>query len=492
MSIQRGIAAAILVALAYIIKLVWAGYTSPLAKLPGPWYSRYTNLVLRYHVLSGRRIFYVDKLHQRYGSVVRIAPYEAAISDTAGVTQIHKIGAGFLKSDFYTALTPTDTPGLFAMRDPHIHGARRKLFARAFSNNSLNSNWDTEVRQKATLAVQKIHQDASSSSQGADIFKWWTLMTTDVIAHLCFGESFNMLELGKQTPYIDAIQAALLGSILRSELPTVYSILRYMPFKRVRTIVTTDDVVYGYGGRAIQNMRNHNGNTMNLFGQMLAACEASEKVSLTDKDIREEAGNLIVAGSDTTAVTLTYLVWAVLKQPDLQTRLEDEIAQLSDELTPGELEAAPVLNSVIEETLRLYGAAPGALPRIVPKQGTTIGGYHIPGGVVVSTQAYTNHRDPSAFPDPNRFDGLRFLNKSSMSTYQKASFMPFGGGSRVCIGIHLAYIELRLATALFFRQCRGARISECMKDDMMEMDNRFLISPVGHCCYITLKRSAEV
>ena len=179
------------------VQVVWAGYTSPLAKLPGPWYSRYTNLVLRYQVLSGRRIFYVDKLHQQYGGVVRIAPNEAAVSDTGGVTQIHKIGGGFLKSDFYSVLVPTDTPGIFAMRDPHAHAARRRLFARAFSNSSLNSNWDVEVRQKVGLAVQKIRQDASGSSQGADIFKWWTLMTTDVIAHLCFGESFNMLELGK-------------------------------------------------------------------------------------------------------------------------------------------------------------------------------------------------------------------------------------------------------------------------------------------------------
>ncbi|RYO67069.1 putative sterigmatocystin biosynthesis P450 monooxygenase [Alternaria arborescens] len=487
MSLQRGIVIAVLVVLAYIAKVVWAGYTSPLAKLPGPWYSRYTNLILRYQVLSGRRIFYVDKLHQQYGGVVRIAPNEAAVSDTGGVTQIHKIGGGFLKSDFYSVLVPTDTPGIFAMRDPHVHAARRRLFARAFSNSSLNSNWDVEVRQKVGLAVQKIRQDASGSSQGADIFKWWTLMTTDVIAHLCFGESFNMLELGKQTPYIDAIQAALLGSVLRSELPIVYNILRLIPLKRIQTMVTTDDVVYGYGRRAIENMRNRNGNAMNLFGQMLAACENNEKVSLTDKDIREEAGNLIVAGSDTSAVTLTYLVWAVLKQPDLQTRLEDEIAHLSDELTKEELENAPLLNSVIEETLRLYGAAPGALPRTVPKQGTTIGGYHIPGGAVVSTQAYTNHRDPSAFADPLRFDGLRFLNKPTLSAHQKASYMPFGGGSRVCIGIHLAYIELRLAAALFFRQCRGAKISECMKDEMMEMDNRFLISPVGHQCYITLK-----
>ena len=56
----------------------------------------------------------------------------------------------------------------------------------------------------------------------------------------------------------------------------------------------------------------------------------------------------------------------------------------------------------------------------------------------------------------------------------------------MCLGIHLAYMELRLATALFFRQCRGAKLSACMQDEMMEMDNHFLIAPKGHCCYVTL------
>lgn len=151
-------------------------------------------------------------------------------------------------------------------------------------------------------------------------------------------------------------------------------------------------------------MRAGAGNLTNLFGQMLAASDSQEKATLlTDEDVRAEAGNLIVAGSDTTAVTLTYLVWAVLKQPDLQARLEEEVAGFSDSVDMSELEAAPLLNSVIEETLRLYGAAPGALPRIVPERGLSVNGWHVPAGVEVSTQAYTNHRDSAVWEDPFRY-----------------------------------------------------------------------------------------
>jgi len=178
-------------------KIVWTGLTGPLSKLPGPWYTKYTNLVLRYQTVSGKRIFYVDNLHQHYGGVVRISPNETAVSDIAGVSQIHKIGAGYLKSDFYSSLLPTDTPGIFPMRDPYAHAARRRLFARPFSNTSLSSNWDVEIRTKANLAVTRIRQDAMGSSQGADVLKWWTLMANDVIAHLSFGESSEMLEMGK-------------------------------------------------------------------------------------------------------------------------------------------------------------------------------------------------------------------------------------------------------------------------------------------------------
>lgn len=204
----------------------------------------------------------------------------------------------------------------------------------------------------------------------------------------------------QKTPYIDALQNAALGAVFRSEVPLLHKMLRYMPIKRAQQISRADDVVYEYGSLALKHMRGENGSTINVFGQMLEACENSEKTLLTNNDVREEAKNFIIAGSDTTAVTLTYLVWAVLKDPSLQHILEEEVAQLSDDADLAELEAAPILNSVINETFRLYSAAPSSLPRTVPTQGMQVGGYYIPGGVDVSTQAYTTHRDPSVWSNP--------------------------------------------------------------------------------------------
>lgn len=181
-------------------QLLIKGLRSPLSKLPGTWHSKYTNVVLRFYTLTGRRIFYVDDLHKSYGDVVRIGPSEVTIADITGVSQIHKTGSGFLKANFYAKLTIAGTtrePGIFAMQNPQHHAARRRLFSRAFSNSSLKGNWEDDIRLKATEAVDQIGKIAREPGKGADVLKWWTLMATDLITQLSFGESFGMLEQGK-------------------------------------------------------------------------------------------------------------------------------------------------------------------------------------------------------------------------------------------------------------------------------------------------------
>ncbi|KAI7778726.1 hypothetical protein LA080_001873 [Diaporthe eres] len=471
----------------WLSRLVLTAVRSPVRSIPGPWYSRFTQAVLKYHTIRGRRMYYVDDLHSKYGPIVRIAPDEAAVSSLQATQMIHKVGSGFNKSSFYDAITAQrrdSEPGIFSMRGGKPHAARRKLFARPFSQNSLRANWESVIQSKVRLAVNRIREEAGAEGE-ADILKWWTLMATDVIAHLSFGESFRMLELGRQTPFIDAVQAALMLGVITSEAPFLRWIGPYIPLKSVKKLFSGEDLILEHGSVAVQNMRTDSANSQNLFGQMLAQADSQEKTDLTDATVRQEATNFIVAGSDTTAVTLTYLVWAVLKRPQLRAALEDEVAALSPELLPEELQQAPLMNSIIDEALRLYGAAPGPLPRTVPEGGATLGDYFIPAGTTVTTHAYTLHRDPNIFPNPLEFDGWRFV-KQPLSPVQKAAFMPYGGGTRICIGLHLAYMELRLATALFFRECKGARLSAKTTEDVMAMAETFLIAPKGHFCNVVL------
>lgn len=140
-------------------------------------------------------MFYIDELHRRHGPVVRISPDEVSVADPDGYVAIHRMGSGFNKSRFYMDFIGRGEPGIFTMTDPKQHAARRKLFARAFTVSSLRENCEAVVREKVELAIDRIRFEAIQGR--ADVHEWWSLMATDIVGQLSFGESFEMLENGK-------------------------------------------------------------------------------------------------------------------------------------------------------------------------------------------------------------------------------------------------------------------------------------------------------
>lgn len=89
----------------------------------------------------------------------------------------------------------------------------------------------------------------------------------------------------------------------------------------------------------------------------------------------------------------------------------------------------------------------------------------------------------------NRFNPERFLEIEHRRLEQKSAFAAFGAGARTCLGMHLAYMELRLAVAMFFRDCAGARLAPA-SDDAMDMINFFGAIPKKRRCDITLMRES--
>jgi cytochrome P450 len=157
-----------------------------------------------------------------------------------------------------------------------------------------------------------------------------------------------------------------------------------------------------YSKNVVVNAHGYNLEKSNIFTDMLNP-SGKQREEISSNDAIMEAGALVVAGSGTTAVTLTYLIWVVLANPQVQKKLEEEVGRLEDGYADEQLEKLPYLNAVIEESLRLYGSAPGSLPRTVPKEGMELEGYYIPPGYTVETQAYTIHRDERLYHDPDRY-----------------------------------------------------------------------------------------
>ncbi|KAJ0418321.1 cytochrome P450 [Aspergillus carlsbadensis] len=460
---------------ALILRTVYAAQRGPLSKLPGPEISKWTSLVVTYHWLLGQRIYYIASLHDKYGPVVRVSPSEVDFADVAVTRELHRVGTPFVKAQFYKDLVPLGQ-NVFAQTDPKRHAERRRLLASPISDSSL-TRFESVVDSKVRLALDRAATELETRG-AADMFQWWLFMATDVIGELSFGESFRMLENGKKNQYSYDLEQIAGFQPFRTTFPLIVKLAKYVTLPFFWKISAAGQRMGKYAQASIDRYQS----ILARDGQQAKETLFSKvwtKSELTADDIRNEAQGYIVAGSDTTAVTMTYLLYSVLKHEDVRKKLLAELDTLPVNYTDKDLRQLRYMDQVIHETLRLYAPVPSALPRAVPPGGAQLAGYNLPGGVTVSTQAYTLHRMVDVWPNPERFDPERW---ASPSKEMKEVFMAFGGGSRVCLGIHLARMELRIATARFFQKFPTARLStkEGMSAEDMESVCYFLMAPKGH------------
>ncbi|WP_054774821.1 cytochrome P450 [Methylogaea oryzae] len=154
----------------------------------------------------------------------------------------------------------------------------------------------------------------------------------------------------------------------------------------------------------------------------------------------------LMAGHETSAMTLTWSFAWLGRHPEVAQRLQDEIDSLGSDDDIAAIQALPYLDAVVKECLRLYPAVPDVL-RMLAKP-LQLRGYEIPAGLNVAACSAVLHMNPDLYPDPERFYPERFLEK----TYSGNEFIPFGGGNRVCIGNHFGVFEVKIVLAvLLFR-----------------------------------------
>ena len=190
--------------------------------------------------------------------------------------------------------------------------------------------------------------------------------------------------------------------MIGSAFPLLLRIAAVIPIPYFTDATKSGQRIAGYADQAIEAYRVSANDSTAPKPTLFTKLFHSGPEGLSDVEIGSEAQGYIVGGSDNTAITLTYLVWAVCRNDKIKASLLQEVETLDENFTDGDLKRLPFLNHVVKETLRLYATNPSSRPRQVPSPGARLGGYWVPDHITVSTQAYSLYRDPETYPDPER------------------------------------------------------------------------------------------
>jgi cytochrome P450 len=178
---------------------------------------------------------------------------------------------------------------------------------------------------------------------------------------------------------------------------------------------------------------------------LMMAARHDDGSAMSDAELRDELLTLVLAGHETTAVTLAWALYWLHRDNDARARLLDEVDALGRDPEPDALAGLPFLDAVCNETLRLNPVV-AEVVRLL-REPFELRGYTLPAGAALAASISLVHEREEVFPDPRSFRPARFLGRK----YSPFEFIPFGGGARRCLGAAFAGYEIRVVLATLLR-----------------------------------------
>ncbi|KIJ97258.1 hypothetical protein K443DRAFT_681651 [Laccaria amethystina LaAM-08-1] len=485
------------------IRVIYNLFLSPLSAIPGPWYAAISDLWITIHVVRLRQCQTIQELFEVYGPVVRVGPNKVVFRDISTMRNVYNIHK-FDKSTYYKSLLTNDNDHAMTTLEHSSHAIRRKGYAPHYTPTNV-AKFQPEMREMAFELVNTLENVCGKSP--VECLALFRHLMVDVVASSSYGYRLGAVSkwaMDVEEPLSTAINDFPKRGILRSIVPTwAWNLVCRIPNKRWRQLCDSDKIMAEFVSERVYEMRAQlnagmigDSEKIPMLQRLLQYRYSTTQV-MPDHDIISECMGHLVAGSDTTSTTMAYMFWELSRRPDIMKKLQAEMdeAMADAKVVPdiSVLQELPYLSAFMKEGLRLYTAVPSLLERVVPASTSKNGasdeifdmmGYPLPPGTIVSTQAWSMHRDPSIFPSPDSFQPERWLasstNESELAIMAQ-HMMPFGAGSRVCVGQTLAQVIMRIAIAAISRSFDVVAPAET-NERSMEVRDSFVVFPAAMEC----------
>ncbi|KAL6718220.1 hypothetical protein ACLMJK_004308 [Lecanora helva] len=414
---------------------------SPLRHIPGPklaifsfWYEFYYDVVLH-----GRYTWKIAELHDKYGPIVRINPYEVHVNDPDFYDELYVSGARRKSEQWSWTVPMFGTPNsILATIDHDVHRRRRNAYANFFSKQSIRRY--SSVVQSCVDKLCARFAEHEVQGKKINLSHAWSAFTGNVVTEYT---NFPLWFVEKYLP----------------DMAVTYRWHKTWE-QQIRQIKTGKDDV--------EKPRDRPSIFETLLDSDLPAYDKSVS------RLVEDAQTIVGAGSITTADTLSLTTYYVLEDKQVLKELVEEldraIPNLDEPLELVELEKLPCLSAVILEGLRISYGVSHRLQRVCPDQTINYHDYEIPPGTPISMTSVLIHDNPAIFPEPRVFKPKRWMPLEKEGARLQKYLVAFCRGSRQCLGMHLGMAELYLGLAGIFRRFgHRMRIVDTVKERDVEL-----------------------
>ena len=315
-----------------------------------------------------------------------------------------------------------------------LHHRQRRLIQPAFSHRKVEGYADAMVD-----VIESVERSWKPGEQ-RDIHREMYALTLRVIGNALFSTDVS----DRAVAVNDALNNAI-EMVGRLSLPysNIWEHLPIPPLRRFKANIRFLNETM----RELVEDRRARGEAPEDALSLLFDAQANGVTDLTDKQIRDEAMTMFLAGHETTASTLSWIWYLLSEHPEVEAQLHEELDRVLGGRRPT-LEDVPeltVTEAIVAETVRLYPPV-WNIGRVVITDDYSLGGYPIRFNSVLSMSPWVTHHDPSWYPDPFRFDLSRWTPEERAKRPRYAYF-PFGGGPRMCLGEGFSWLEARLSLA---------------------------------------------